>query len=417
MSFEASHSQDSSIYSRDQEGLPKDSASQLNTGFISLIESAQAPSYQQGFPTQTTTWSFNAPAPALENHPEPSHNFSTSLQRSHNSTASLDSSVNIPSSILHPNTPLAGQSDQSSFDIVGREEQLTDDQGSGLGITSYPMSVASETYFAGPMQPHSQRKTTGLSSPGNFESERRHSFRALEEFETDKPLSDYAWADRPFQPLQSPPGNINQQFPPPQPYPQTGYPVGYSGQTGGPLSNYHQELPAPSSYLSTSTAPGSAQRQYQSRRCVKAPRIRSKLAGSLLGIRANICLSPSISRHFPPHSAAGHMPDQPLMASSHTSSMMHDPIYSHDSVNAASNKEQQLHAMGSRPRPQCWDHGCNGREFSTFSNLLRHQREKSGVVAKAECPVCGAVFTRTTARNIHVAQGKCKGAGRESPNE
>lgn len=62
----------------------------------------------------------------------------------------------------------------------------------------------------------------------------------------------------------------------------------------------------------------------------------------------------------------------------------------------------------SRQRPQCWDHGCNGREFSTFSNLLRHQREKSGVVAKAECPVCQAVFTRTTARNIHVAQGKCK---------
>jgi hypothetical protein len=103
--------------------------------------------------------------------------------------------------------------------------------------------------------------------------------------------------------------------------------------------------------------------------------------------------------------------------SSHTSSMMHDPIYSHDSANTASSKEQQLHVSSSRPRPQCWDHGCNGREFSTFSNLLRHQREKSGVVAKAECSVCGAVFTRTTARNIHVAQGKCKGAGRDSMTE
>lgn len=82
-----------------------------------------------------------------------------------------------------------------------------------------------------------------------------------------------------------------------------------------------------------------------------------------------------------------------------------------------SSDTDQVRVISSRPRPQCWDHGCNGREFSTFSNLLRHQREKSGVVAKAECPVCGAVFTRTTARNIHVAQGKCKGPGRESSAE
>jgi uncharacterized Zn-finger protein len=61
-----------------------------------------------------------------------------------------------------------------------------------------------------------------------------------------------------------------------------------------------------------------------------------------------------------------------------------------------------------RERPQCWDHGCNGREFSTFSNLLRHQREKSGSAAKSYCPKCGAEFTRTTARNGHMEHGKCK---------
>ncbi|TLD09839.1 hypothetical protein PspLS_12041 [Pyricularia sp. CBS 133598] len=32
--------------------------------------------------------------------------------------------------------------------------------------------------------------------------------------------------------------------------------------------------------------------------------------------------------------------------------------------------------MVSRPKPQCWEHGCNGSSFSTFSNLLRYQREK-----------------------------------------
>lgn len=62
-----------------------------------------------------------------------------------------------------------------------------------------------------------------------------------------------------------------------------------------------------------------------------------------------------------------------------------------------------------RQRLQCWDHGCNGRQFSTFSNLLRHQREKSGTATKARCPHCGTEFTRTTARNGHLYGGKCKG--------
>ncbi|KAJ5570307.1 uncharacterized protein N7459_009737 [Penicillium hispanicum] len=57
---------------------------------------------------------------------------------------------------------------------------------------------------------------------------------------------------------------------------------------------------------------------------------------------------------------------------------------------------------------QCWDHGCNGRAFSTSSNLLRHQREKAGRVAKTHCPHCDAAFTRTTARNMHVVKGVCR---------
>ncbi|KAL2169910.1 hypothetical protein VTG60DRAFT_5525 [Thermothelomyces hinnuleus] len=76
----------------------------------------------------------------------------------------------------------------------------------------------------------------------------------------------------------------------------------------------------------------------------------------------------------------------------------------------------QVRVVHSRPKPQCWDHGCNGRQFSTFSNLLRHQREKSGQTAKATCPYCGAEFTRTTARNGHVAEKKCKRM-KESPKQ
>ncbi|KAL4970688.1 uncharacterized protein BDV14DRAFT_161707 [Aspergillus stella-maris] len=98
---------------------------------------------------------------------------------------------------------------------------------------------------------------------------------------------------------------------------------------------------------------------------------------------------------------------QPLMSSG--------TVYSSpENAPTSSDPEQHVRVVSYRPKPQCFEHGCNGREFSTFSNLLRHQREKSGVVAKAECHHCGAVFTRTTARNIHVAQGKCKGLGRDS---
>jgi hypothetical protein len=57
---------------------------------------------------------------------------------------------------------------------------------------------------------------------------------------------------------------------------------------------------------------------------------------------------------------------------------------------------------------RCWDHGCNGRVFSTHSNLLRHQREKSGQAAKSTCPRCGAMFTRKTAMNGHMLHDKCK---------
>ena len=73
--------------------------------------------------------------------------------------------------------------------------------------------------------------------------------------------------------------------------------------------------------------------------------------------------------------------------------------------------------LTSRPKPQCFDHGCNGRQFSTFSNLLRHQREKSGSAMKAVCPHCGTEFTRTTARNGHMWGGKCKGRGGEGEED
>ncbi|KAI4231725.1 MAG: hypothetical protein L6R40_007646 [Gallowayella cf. fulva] len=72
------------------------------------------------------------------------------------------------------------------------------------------------------------------------------------------------------------------------------------------------------------------------------------------------------------------------------------------------NPDDSIRIVENPRKPQCFDHGCNGRQFSTFSNLLRHQREKSGTATKSYCPRCGAEFTRTTARNGHMAHDKCK---------
>jgi hypothetical protein len=57
---------------------------------------------------------------------------------------------------------------------------------------------------------------------------------------------------------------------------------------------------------------------------------------------------------------------------------------------------------------RCWDHGCNGRAFSTHSNYLRHPREKNGRATRAVCPRCGAIFTRKAALDGHISHDKCK---------
>ncbi|KAL8655241.1 MAG: hypothetical protein Q9226_003125 [Calogaya cf. arnoldii] len=51
--------------------------------------------------------------------------------------------------------------------------------------------------------------------------------------------------------------------------------------------------------------------------------------------------------------------------------------------------EPQTVEEENRRKRQCFDHGCNGRRFSTFSNLLRHQREKSRIASKSVMPAGG----------------------------
>lgn len=101
--------------------------------------------------------------------------------------------------------------------------------------------------------------------------------------------------------------------------------------------------------------------------------------------------------HMYAHGQSMSYPPPPFVGSS-----VHDPL-----AKPPGGDNSSVRVLNHRPKPQCWEHGCNGRQFSTFSNLLLHQREKSGTASKSYCPKCGAEFTRTTARNGHLAHDKC----------
>ncbi|KAK6071190.1 hypothetical protein SCUP234_00695 [Seiridium cupressi] len=117
--------------------------------------------------------------------------------------------------------------------------------------------------------------------------------------------------------------------------------------------------------------------------------------------------SPSFQPPPPPHGLHGHFGNgRPASLSEPGMLYSMPPVLS--SGSGSGQETGHVRVVQSRPKPQCWEHGCNGRQFSTFSNLLRHQREKSGQAAKASCPNCGAEFTRTTARNGHLLHDKCK---------
>lgn len=78
------------------------------------------------------------------------------------------------------------------------------------------------------------------------------------------------------------------------------------------------------------------------------------------------------------------------------------------------------HSYNEESRNRCWRPGCDGREFSTVGNLVRHEREKHGSNRKVFCQRCGACFTRTSARNKHLESQSCArirrySNGRERP--
>lgn len=58
--------------------------------------------------------------------------------------------------------------------------------------------------------------------------------------------------------------------------------------------------------------------------------------------------------------------------------------------------------------PRCWEHDCNGREFSTWSNLARHKRERSKDHIRSQCSICGMSFSRRVVLLNHIRKQTCK---------
>jgi len=120
---------------------------------------------------------------------------------------------------------------------------------------------------------------------------------------------------------------------------------------------------------------------------------------ALTGHRPNT--RPSV---FTTSSADGHGVDR-------TNAPPADPSHSTDAFTYAgpscSTSTSPVDELADRPVIRCYDHGCDGRTFSSISNFRRHQRERAGQGPVCFCPRCGASFYRRWTRDHHVERGSC----------
>jgi hypothetical protein len=84
---------------------------------------------------------------------------------------------------------------------------------------------------------------------------------------------------------------------------------------------------------------------------------------------------------------------------------------------STSNEDKNLHNLGSSElitftellkEPRCYEHGYDGRLFSSASNLKRHQRERDRMVRQMLCSWCDAAFYRRWTRDHHVPRLHCR---------
>ncbi|KAL9110417.1 MAG: hypothetical protein Q9227_004961 [Pyrenula ochraceoflavens] len=185
----------------------------------------------------------------------------------------------------------------------------------------------------------------------------------------------------------------------------------YSTSLPGQMATQPANYLVPHSYDYPNTSPG-----MMSQPSTTSPSFYPNSA--VVGVNRHHSVASVDPGHLPmPVSSAGLAPAEsmytvpPPQATVSTSPNLHSTSYPYSS------NPIRLLSPSPRPPPQCFEHGCGGRQFSTFSNLLRHQREKSGKASKSVCPNCGGVFTRTTARNGHLRGGKCRGRQGSGGNE
>ncbi|KAH0194545.1 hypothetical protein KCV03_g254, partial [Aureobasidium melanogenum] len=84
------------------------------------------------------------------------------------------------------------------------------------------------------------------------------------------------------------------------------------------------------------------------------------------------------------------------------------PAQDSQQPSASSDRQINSNDRSAAELPRCWDPCCHGRTFSNNSNLARHQREKRGGSAKLKCSMCGTEFSRSSARNAHEAEKRCR---------
>lgn len=116
MSFEDSHFEGPLILSRLQENYYQRQFLQLNTESFTLIESANAPSYQHNLPSQMVIWMSHALVPALDDHQQSVQACSTIL---------LDYCSDVQSSTSDSDGTFQGKNGKPSYSAMERENQVT----------------------------------------------------------------------------------------------------------------------------------------------------------------------------------------------------------------------------------------------------------------------------------------------------
>ena len=335
---------------------------------------------------------------------------------------------------LYANT--SGESRSGSQFIKNMSKSATVDYSSGIYAFQSPESVSVHAHrnHSPPISQRQSHASSRAPSPASIRRpsspERRSSKRSSRTQSLNQPEESLRYSSQVQQPSGVPltPAETAKSQPEASPFLTPGYYMDENDMNTGSSnastissdagSYYSTSLPSqmapqqahylvPPSYDYGNTSPGMMPQPSST-----SPNFYPNSA--VVGVNRHHSVASVDPSHLPmPVSSAGLAPADSMYAASpyqttaaSTSPNLHAP----SSANYPySSNPIRLLSPSPRPPPQCFEHGCGGRQFSTFSNLLRHQREKSGKASKSVCPNCGGVFTRTTARNGHLRGGKCRG--------